>query len=78
MFSVDKYINFLDDTKEAVVTMPLLEKKLLTTEKPTKIDQLHKRTEKFATSEEFVKGTDEFHKRTEIITTNQEVDKGTE
>ena len=31
MLSVDKDSNILDDNKEAVVTTPLLEKKLLTT-----------------------------------------------
>ena len=39
---------------------------------------MHKRTEKFTTSEEAVKGTDEVHKRTDNIITNEDVDKGTE
>ena len=39
---------------------------------------MRKRTEKFTTSEEVIKGTDEVHKRTYNITTNENVDKGTE
>ena len=61
-----------------MVTTPLLEKQLLTTEKVTTIDEVHKRTENITTSEDFIKGTDKFHKRTEKITTNEEVDKDTE
>ena len=57
--------------------MSLLVKKLLTTEKVTISDEVHKLTENITTGEEVVKGTDEFHKRTENITTNEEVDKGT-
>ena len=75
---VDRYSNVLDDNKEAVVTTPLPEKKLLTTEKVTTSDEVHKHTKKFTTSEEVVKGTDEVLKRTENITTNGDVDKGTE
>ena len=37
MFSVDKDTNFLDDKKQAVVTTPFFEKKLLTTENVTTI-----------------------------------------
>ena len=77
MSSVDKYTNFLDDKKEAVVTTPLTEKKLLTTENITKSDEAHKRTENITTSEEGFKGTDEVQKRTEKNTTNEEVYKGT-
>ena len=44
MLSVDKYINVLDDKKESVVTTPLLEKQLLTTEKVTTSDEVHKLT----------------------------------
>ena len=77
MLSVDKYTNILDDKEEAVVTATLSEKKLLTTEKVTKGDKVHKRNEKITTSEEVVKGTDEIHKSTENITTNEEVGKGT-
>ena len=40
----DKDTNVLYDKKEAVVTMPLSEKKLLTTENFTTIDEVHKRT----------------------------------
>ena len=45
-----------------MVTTPLLENKLLTTEKVTTSDDVHKRTEKITTSEEVVRGTDEVHK----------------
>ena len=48
------------------------------TEKVTTSDELHKRTEKIATSEEVVKGTDEVQKINDNITTNEDVDKGTE
>ena len=78
MLSVDKDTNILDDKKEAVVTTPLSEKELLTTEKFTTNDEVHKRTDKITTNQGFVKGTDEVHKRTEKITTNEDVDKGTE
>ena len=75
MPAVDKDTNVLGDKKEAVVTTPLSEKKLLTTEKVTKSDNVHKRTEKITTSEEVVKVTDEVHKPTENIKTDEEVDK---
>ena len=75
---VDKDTNVLDDKKEAVVTTSFLEKKLLTAEKVTTSDEVHKHTEKFTTSEGFLKSADEVHKRTEYITTNEDVDKGTE
>ena len=78
MSLVDKDTNALDDKKEVVVTIPLLEKKLSTTEKVTKSDEVHKRTENITTGEEVVKGNDEVQKGTEKITTNVEVDKGTE
>ena len=78
MSSVDKVSNVCDDRKEAVVTTPLLEKKLMTTETFTSRDEVHKRTEKFTTSEEVVKGNNEVHKRSENITINEDVDKGTE
>ena len=68
----------MKDMKKAVVTTPLLENKLLTTEKFTTSDEVPKRTEKITTSEEIDKGTDEVHKRTENITTSAEVDKGSE
>ena len=64
--------------KEAVVTTPLPDKKLWTTEKVTKSDEVHKCTEKITTSEEAVKGTDEVPKITDKITTDEEVDKVTE
>ena len=57
---------------------PLSEKKLLTTEKVTKSDEVKKCTENITTNEEVVKGTDEVQKCTENITKNEEVDKGTE
>ena len=75
MSSFDKDTNILDDKKEAVAMTPFPEKKLLTTEKVTISDQVHKRIEKFTTSEEVVKCTDEVHKDTENITANEEVDK---
>ena len=78
MSSVDKDTNVLDDKKEAVVTTPLSEKKLFTTENVTTSDEVHKRTENIITSEEVVKGTYEVHKCNEKITTNEEVDKVTE
>ena len=78
MSSVDKNINILDDKKEAVVTTPFLEKKLLTTKNITTSDEVHKRTDNITTSEEVVKGTDDVHKPTDKIKTNEEVAKGTE
>ena len=77
MSSVDKYTNVLDDKKQAVVTTPLSEKKLFTTEKVTTSDEVHKLTEGFTTSEEVVKGANEVHKLAQNITTNEYVDKGT-
>ena len=59
MLLVDKYSNVLDDKKEAVVTKILSENKLLTTKKVTTSYEVQKRTEKFTTSEEVVKGIDE-------------------
>ena len=48
----------------------LSDRKLLTNNKVTTIDEVHKRTEKITTSEEVGKGTYEVHKRTEKITTS--------
>ena len=70
MSSVDKYTNVLDDKKEAVVAIQFSENKLLTTEKFTTSDEVHRRTKKITTSKEVVKGNDEVHKRTDKITTN--------
>ena len=53
----------------------LSEKKLLTTEKLTISDEVHKLTENITTGEDVVKGTDEVYKHTENITTNQDVEK---
>ena len=78
MLSFDKDSNVLDDKKDTVVTTPLSEMKLLTTENFTTSDEVRKRTEKFRASEEVVKYTDEAHKRTQNITTNEDDDKGTE
>ena len=78
MCTVDKNTNVLDDKKEAAVTMPLFENKLVTTEKVTTSDEVHKRTENITTIEEVVRVTDEVHKRTEKITTNEEIIKGSE
>ena len=49
----------------------------MTNEKVITSDEVHKRIEKFTTSEEVFKGFDEVHKRTENIKTNEDVDKGT-
>ena len=68
MLLVDKDSNVLDDKKEAAVTILLSEHKSLTTEKYTTINEVHKRTETFTTSEEVVKGTDQVQKCTENIT----------
>ena len=57
MSLVDKDSTVLDDKKKAVVTTPLSEKKLLTTEKVTTNYDVHKRIEKFTTSEKVFKGT---------------------
>ena len=78
MYSVEKYGNLLDDKKEAVVTTPLSEKKLLTTEKITTSDEVHKRTEKLTTSDDVVKGTDEVQRSTENMTTNKDSEKSSE
>ena len=43
MLLVDKDSNILDDKKEAVVTTPFSEKKLLTAGKVTTSDEVHKR-----------------------------------
>ena len=51
MSLVDKDSNVLDNNKEAVVTTPLPEKKLLTTEKVKTSDEVQKRTETFTTSD---------------------------
>ena len=61
-----------------MVTTPLSENKVLTTEKVTTIDELHKRTENITTIEDVVKCTNEVHKRTEMIKTSEEADKGSE
>ena len=55
MSLVDKDSTVLDDKKEAVVTTPLSENKLLTTEKVTTSDEVHKRTEKFTTMRRLLK-----------------------
>ena len=78
MLLVDKDTNVLDDKKEAVVMTPFSEKKLLTAEKVTTSDDVHKRTNNITTSDDIVKGTDEVHRITEKIITNEEVDKGIE
>ena len=78
ILSVEKDTNVLDDNKEAMVTTTLSEKKLLTTEKFTTSDEVHKRTEKITTSEEIDKGFYEVYKRTEKIKISEEVDKDSE
>ena len=52
-----------------MVTTPLLENKLITTEKVTTSDEVHKNTEKITTSEDVVKVMYEVHKLIEDITT---------
>ena len=78
MLSVEKVSNALDNKKNAAVTTPLSEKKVLKTEKVTTSDEVHKLTENITTSEDIDKGTGEFHKRTEKITKSEEVEKVTE
>ena len=78
MLSADKDTNILDNKKEEVVTTPLLEKKLLTTEKVKTSDEVHKHTENITTIEEVHKRTGKVHKPTENITTSEEVYKGSE
>ena len=78
MSLVDKDTNVLDDKKETVFMTQLSEKKLLTDEKVTTSDEVHKLTEKITKIEQDVKGNGEVHKRTGKITTNEEVEKGTE
>ena len=62
IFSFDKNTNVLDDKKEAVVTTPFSQKKLLTTENVTTSYEVHKCTAKITTSEYVAKVTDKFHK----------------
>ena len=50
----------------------------MTNDKVKTIDEVHKRTENIATSEEIEKVTDEVHKCTKKIKISEEVDKGTE
>ena len=78
MSSVDKDTIFLDDKKQVVVTTPLLENKVLTTDKVTTSDEVHKHNENIKISEEIEKDTYEFHNFTEKITSIKEVDKGSE
>ena len=78
MLLVSKDTNVLVNKKEAVVTTPLSEKKLLKIQKVKTSEEVHKRTENITTSEEIDKGYGEVHKRTEKITTSEEVDKGSE
>ena len=54
MSLVDKDTNVLDDKKQAVVTTSFSEKKVLTTEKVTTSDDVHKRTDKIKTNQEVV------------------------
>ena len=67
MLQVDKETNVLDDKKQAVVTTPLSEKKLLTTGKVTTSDEAHKHNDNITISEEVVEGTDEGNKLTDIV-----------
>ena len=76
MSSVDKDTNVLDDKKEAVVTTPLSEKKVLTTENVTTSYEVRKRTDNIKTREDGDKGNDEVNKHTDNITTSEGVEKG--
>ena len=58
MLSVDKDTNIFDDKKEAVVTTPLLEKRLSTTEKVTTSDEVQKCTDNITPNEEVNKCTE--------------------
>ena len=78
MLLVDRNMNVLDNKKESVVTTPFLEKKVLTAEKVTTCDEVHKCTQKITTSEDIDKDTDEVHKFTERITTSEDIDKDSE
>ena len=61
----------MNNNKEAVVTTPFPEKKLLTNEKVTTSDEVNKHTENITTSEDIDKFSDEVHKRTENITISE-------
>ena len=50
-----------------MVPAPLLEKKILKTEKVKTIGEVHKRPEKITTSDDVVKGNYWVHKRTEKL-----------
>ena len=67
----------MGDKKEAVVTTPLSEKKSLISEKAKTSDEVHTRTEKVTTSEDFVKDTAEVYKRTDNIKSNDDDEKVT-
>ena len=54
MSSVDKDTKYLDDKKETVVTAPFLEKKLLTNEKVTPIEEVEKGTKNLDDNKEAV------------------------
>ena len=69
MLLVDKDSNVLADKKEAVVTAPLLEKKLLKTEKVTTSDQVHKRNENITTNENVDKNTEKLQDMKEAVVT---------
>ena len=81
MSSVDKNTKSLDDKKEAVVTMILLERKLLTTEKVASSEDVHKHNTNFDDKKEVVFITTFSNRKiltTEKVTTSEEVDKVTE
>ena len=70
----------MDDMKKAVVTMPLLKNKPLTTEKVTKSEEVDKDTKKLDDKKDTVITTPLSKKklsRTEKVTTSEEVHKGT-
>ena len=81
MLSFDKDTKKLDDKKEEVVTTPFTDNKLLTTEKVTTIEEVHKRTKHLDDKKEAVVMTPLSDKKlltTEKVTTSEEVEKGTE
>ena len=67
MSSVDKDSNVLDDKKEAVFLNPLSETTLLTTERVTTSDEVHKRTENITTNEEDHKGPEKLEDMKEAV-----------
>ena len=81
MSSVDRDTKHLDGRKEAVVTKPFSEKKVLTTQKVTTSEEFHKHTKILDDKKEAVVMMPLSNKKlltTEKVTTSEEADKGTE